>query len=105
MMKFKGSLLAEGSFMRHSRVGDGDLDFDSGFDGDGGDLLHDFRRRVKVNHALVNPHLKPIPSLGTFTTRCLSGGDAKNLSWHANRALDLQLLVFGTLDQISTHLF
>ena len=40
-------------------VGDGDLNFYTGFDGDRRDLLDDLGWRVKIDHALVNSHLKP----------------------------------------------
>ena len=38
-------------------IGNGDLNFYTGFDGDAGDLLHDLGREVKVDHALVDVHL------------------------------------------------
>ena len=44
---------------RHLRVGDSDFDFNSGFDGNGSDLLDDLGRRMKIDHALVNTHLEP----------------------------------------------
>ena len=40
---------------------------DAGLDVDGGDLLHDLRGRVQVDHALVDPHLELVPGLGTLT--------------------------------------
>lgn len=46
-------------------VGDGNLDLDTGLDGDGGDLLHHFRRAVQINHALVHTQLEPVPGVGT----------------------------------------
>ena len=49
-------------------VGNGDLNLYTGFDGDGGDLLHDLGRGVKVNHVLVDAHLESIPGLGTLST-------------------------------------
>lgn len=60
-------------------VCDGDLDFNTRLDADAGDLLDDLRRAVKVNEAFVDPHLKPIPGLGTLSTRSLTGGDAQSL--------------------------
>ena len=39
-------------------VGNGDLNLYTGFDGDGGDLLHDLWRGVEVDHALVDAHLE-----------------------------------------------
>ena len=83
---------------------DGDLNLYTGLDGDGSDLLHDLSRGLQVNEALVNAHLKAIPSLGTFTARGLTGGDAENLGRHADRALDLELLLLGTTDEVSADL-
>lgn len=52
----------------------------------------------------MNAHLKAIPSLGTFTARSLTGGDAEHFSRHADRALDLELLLLGTTDEVSADL-
>lgn len=60
-------------------VCDGDLDFNTRLDADAGDLLDNLRRAVKVNEAFVDPHLKPVPGLGTLSTRSLTGGDAQSL--------------------------
>ena len=49
------------------RIGDSDFDFYAGFDGDGGDLLDDLGGRVQVDDPLVDPHLEPVPGLGTLT--------------------------------------
>merc|ERR1711872_563300 len=87
------------------RIGDSDFDFYAGFDGDGGDLLDDLRWRVEIDHALVDAHLEPVPSFGTFTAGRFTGGDAKSLGGNSHRTLDLELLVFGALDQIGAHLF
>ena len=70
------------------RVGDGDLNLYTGLDVDGSDLLHDLRGRVQVDNSLVDPHLEPVPGLGTFTTRSLTGGDAEDLGWHADGSLE-----------------
>lgn len=48
-------------------------------------------------------YLETIPSLRTFTTRCLSCCDAQSFGWHTNRSLDTELLFLGTGDQIGTH--
>lgn len=58
---------------------DGDFDLDTRLDADGGDLLDDLRRTVQINQTLVDPHLKAIPGLGSFTTGGFSGGDAQSL--------------------------
>mmetsp|Transcript_29068 Transcript_29068/g.74786 ORF Transcript_29068/g.74786 Transcript_29068/m.74786 type:complete len:209 (-) Transcript_29068:37-663(-) len=81
-------------------VGDGHLNLDTGLNGDGGDLLHDLRGRVKVDEALVDAHLEAIPGVGTLTARRLAGGNAQRLGWQADRALDLKALILSALDQI-----
>ena len=51
------------------------------------------------------PAKLPVPSFGTFTAGRFTGGDAKSLGGNSHRTLDLELLVFGALDQIGAHLF
>ena len=48
----------------------------------------------------MDSHLVAIPGLGTLTIGRLTGGDTKGLGWHADGALDLQVLVLGGLDQL-----
>ncbi len=50
-----------------------------------------------------SPHLKAVVGVGALTARGLAGSDAQHLSGHAHRALDLELLVLGALDQVSAH--
>jgi len=90
---------------RRLRVGDGDFDFYAGFDGDGSNLFDDLRWRMKVDHALVNAHLEPIPSFGTFTTGRLPSGDSQRLRRHSDGSFDLQALLLGSFDQIAAHFF
>ena len=84
-------------------ISDGHLNLNSRLNADGGDLLDSFRWTVQIDQALVDPHLETIPGLGTLSTRCLTGSDAQNLGWHSHRSLHFQELIFGFLDQISTH--
>ena len=70
---------------------------------DRGDLLDDLRRRVQVDDALVDAHLVAVPGVGTVTARRLAHGQAEALGRHANRTLDLELLVASRLDQVSAH--
>ena len=83
---------------------DGDFDVDSGFDVDGGDVLDDGGRGVHVDQPLVNAHLETVEGLGTLTARALAGSDAKKLGRKTHRALDVELLVLGTLDELATDL-
>jgi len=39
----------------------------------------------------------------TFTTRCLSGSDLKNLSGHSHWSLNSKSLILSSTDQISAH--
>merc|ERR1719203_27248 len=73
-------------------------------DVDRGDLLHNLRWAVEINDPLVDSHLEFVPGLGTLSTRGLTGGDTQGLGWHAHRSLNLQLLVLGSTDQVSTDL-
>ena len=58
---------------------------------------------MEVDETFVDPHLVPVPSLGSLSTRRLSGRDTQNLGRHAHRSLHLQLFLLGPLDQISTY--
>ena len=86
-------------------LSNGDFNFNSGFNGDGGNLLDDFRGRVQVDQTLVDLHLELVKGFGTVTTRRLTGGDAKDLGGETNGTLDLELLVFGTLNEVAGNLF
>ena len=68
-------------------VADGNLDVDTGIDRELRDLSHSLGWRLEVDHPLVDAHLEAIPGLGTFSTRRLSGRDAKRLCRHAHRPL------------------
>merc|ERR1719211_373948 len=72
-------------------VSDGDLYLYTGFDGDGSDLLDDLGGGVQVDDPLVDSQLEPVPGLGTLAARGLPG-------------VDLQLLLLGSLDQVSADL-
>ena len=85
-------------------VSDGNLDLYTWFDGDGSDLLDDLGGGVKVDHPLVDPQLESVPGLGTLTARGLPGGDPQGLGGHPNGPLHLQLLVLGSLDQVTADL-
>merc|ERR1712111_177642 len=85
-------------------VSDGDLDLHTWFDGDGSDLLDDLGGGVEVDHPLVDPQLEPVPGLGTLTARGLPGGDPQGLGGHPHWALDLELLLLGSLDQVGADL-
>ncbi len=37
------------------------------------DLFDHLGRRIEINESLVDAHLKHVPGLGSFTTRCFSG--------------------------------
>jgi hypothetical protein len=52
----------------------------------------------------VDAHLVLVPGLGTLTARGLTGGDVEGLGRETDRALDLEGLGTGTLDQLRAHL-
>ena len=45
--------------------------------------------------------LVAVPGLRTLTARRLAGGDRKNLSGEADRALDAELLVLRAVDEVA----
>ena len=67
---------------------------------DTGDLLNNLTGRMQVNQPLMNPHLISIPSLRTLTVGGLPGGDFKDLGGQSDGALDFEILVLGSCDQI-----
>lgn len=85
-------------------VGNGHLNFYTGFDVDGGNLLDVLGRSVQIDDTLVDAHLESIPGLGTLTARSLTGGDAQHLVGHANWSLDAKLLLLGARNQIGAYL-
>merc|ERR1719266_1757222 len=82
-------------------IGDGHFNLYAGFNIDGGDLLHDLGGTVQVDDSLVDPHLKLVPGLATLSARSLTGGDSQGLGGHPDGSLHLQLLVFGSLDEVT----
>merc|ERR1712029_501493 len=96
------SCLCVGS--RFLSVSDGDLNLHTWLDGDGSDLLDDLGGGVEVDHPLVDPQLEPVPGLGALTTRGLPGGDPQGLGGHPHGALDLELLLLGSLDKVGADL-
>ena len=49
----------------------------------------------------MDAHLELVPGVGTFTARGLTAGDAEVLGRETDRAVDLQLLVEGSLLELS----
>ena len=48
----------------------------------------------------MDSHLVEVPCLGTFTVWGLTGVDSESLGWHTDRALDSELLLLGSLDEL-----
>ena len=90
--------------LRNLTIVDGDINLNSRFNGDTGQLLDNIGRSVKVDQTLVDAHLKAIPSVGTFSGRSLSGGDDQLLGGHTDGSADVKLLVQGNLLQITADL-
>lgn len=87
-----------------THLSNGNLNLHTGFDGDGSDLLNDFRGGVEIDETLVDAHLETIPGLGTVTARGLAGGDAEDLGGETDGSLNLELLVLGALDEVRADL-
>ena len=85
-------------------VGDGDLDLDSGLDGDGGDLLDHLGLGVEVDEALVDAHLELVPGVGSLAGGGLPGGDAELLGGEADGARHLELLINSAALQVRADL-
>lgn len=52
----------------------------------------------------MDSHLECIPSLRTFATWRLSGGDLKGLGRETDRSLYTEILRLGTVDELLAHL-
>jgi len=63
-------------------------------------LLDNLGGAVEVDNALVDAELVAVPGLGTLTVGGLTGGDAEHLGGDADGALNLELLVLGTGDEV-----
>ena len=48
----------------------------------------------------MDAHLKGVPGLGTLTVGGLTGGDLEDLGGETDGALDAELLVLGTVDEL-----
>lgn len=83
--------------------GNGDFEFDTGINVDN-DLLHDFSRGSEVNEPLVDPHLVAIPSLRTFTTGSLSGGDLEMLGREPDWTAHPKFVRLGTVNEFCADL-
>lgn len=59
---------------------------------------------MEIDQTLVDLHLVAVPGLGTLTAGGLAGGDAEDLGGEADGALDTEVLVLGTLDQVGADL-
>merc|ERR1719211_935895 len=85
-------------------IGDGHFNLYAGFNVDRGDLLDDLGGTVEVDDSLVDPHLELVPGLTTLSARSLTGGDPQGLGGHPDGSLHLQLLILGSLDEVTADL-
>ena len=60
---------------------------------------------MQVDQTLVDAHLEAIPSVCTLTTGGFTGGDAQDLGGETDGSRNVQVLVDGTLLQVSADLF
>jgi hypothetical protein len=84
---------------------DGDIDLDSRFNRNTGDLLDNIRRGVQVDQALVDAHFEAVPGVGTLSTRSLTGGNSQVLGGETDGSSDMKLLVQRGLFQVGANLF
>ena len=105
---------------RDNLSGDGDLNLNTSLDVDD-DLLNSLGRSVQakdisafmspewkiriagedvLNQALVDSHLESVPGLGTLTVGGLAGLDLQGLGGKTDRALDVQRLGAGTVNEL-----
>ena len=84
-------------------VGNGDLDINTGIDGDVGELSHDLGRGVEVEDALVDAHLEAVIGVGTLTARGLADQELEDLGGHADGAGHLEVLVKSLVLELSAH--
>lgn len=89
---------------KNNLEGKGDLALDTGLEVDGGELLDNLGGGVEIDQTLVDLHLVAVPGLGTLTAGRLAGGDAEDLGGETDGALDTEVLVLGTLDQVGADL-
>ena len=59
---------------------------------------------MKVDQSLVDPQLKAIPGLGTFTAGRFAGSDAQNFGRETDWALHTELLILGPVDEVRREL-
>lgn len=59
---------------------------------------------MQIDQTLVDAHFEAIPSVGTFSRRRLTGGDAQLLGRHTDGSSDVKLLVEGGLLQVGANL-
>merc|ERR1719163_1212234 len=75
-----------------SHVCNGHLDLNTRLNGDRCNLLHDIRRRVQIDQALMNPHLEAVPRVCAFS-RTLPDTQAKFLCREAHWTSNVKVLL------------
>lgn len=77
------------------------LGLDGGVDVEGGDLTDNIVGGEQVDNTLVDSHLEAVPGVGSVTARGLASGDVENLGGDTDGALDTDVLVLGSTNNIS----
>lgn len=80
------------------------LNFDAGFQADGGDLLDNLAGGVQVDQPLVDFELVAIPCLRTLTTRGFTGGNLEDFSREANGTFNTKIFVLCAIDEFAGEL-
>lgn len=69
----------DSSYKNYSSTKDGDFNFHSRFQRDGGDLFDNLTGRMQIDQTLVNAHLEMVKCFCTFTTWGFTSGVGQNL--------------------------
>ena len=69
-------ILFSTSLIKSLLISNGNLDVDTGLDGDVGDRPDDIRRGVEIQKALVDAHLKAVKRVGALTAGRLADAQA-----------------------------
>ena len=84
-------------------ISNDNLDINTWFNVNVGDLTNNFRWWVQIQDSLVDFQLEAIKRVGTFTARGFAYSKTKNLGGHTHRTRYLDLHVLCLVFQLSTY--
>lgn len=59
--------------------------------------------RVHIDESLVNPHLPPVPGMGSFTAWTLSGWDPQSFRWEGDWSSEFHTCAVGDLHDLAAN--